>query len=148
MTQPSDDDVFSHFHDVWIDRDNIDHYRALMQRRLTINRCGECGTWIYPHRPLCPACLSWNVTSTEVSGKGTLHMWTMIHQSRDPDNPLMEPIVTAAVELAEQPGLRYLSHIIGCSHDALKHDMPLQLCWTKIAGRHWPCFEPACDGRD
>ncbi|TCM20475.1 putative OB-fold protein [Novosphingobium sp. PhB165] len=143
MSEPDDAEVFAHYPDVHIDRDNIAHYRGLMGGRLLINRCSDCGHWIYPHRPLCPACLSWNVVPTEVSGRGSLYMWTLIYQSRDPDTPLYEPILTAAVELAEQPGLRYLSRVVGCPPEALRHDMPLRLTWIEEAGRNWPAFEPA-----
>lgn len=138
-----DEDVFAHFHDVHIDRDNIAHYRGLMEGRLLINRCDDCSWWIYPHRPLCPACWSWNVTPTEVSGRGRLHMYTFINQSRDPDHPVLEPLQAAAIELAEQAGLRYLSQVVDCPAPALRHDMPVRLTWVKVQGRRWPAFEPA-----
>jgi len=140
---PSDDEVFDHFQDVHIDRDNIAHYRGLMEGKLLINRCGDCGWWIYPHRPLCPACWSWNVTPTEVSGNGRLYMYTLLYQSRDPDHPLLEPMQAAAIELAEQPGLRYLSRVVNCPLEALTHDMPVTLTWIEEKGQHWPAFEPA-----
>lgn len=142
MPEPDDAAVFDHFHDVHIDRDNIAHYRGLMQRRLLINRCDDCGRWIYPHRPMCPACLSWNVTPTEVSGRGKLYMFTLLQQSRDPDKPLDEPMQVAAIELAEQPGLRYLSQVVDCPQAALRHDMPVELTWVEHGGRHWPAFRP------
>jgi len=145
--EPDDLAVFAQFHDVHIDRDNIAHYRGLMGGRLLINRCQDCGHWIYPHRPLCPQCLSWNVLASEVSGRGRLYMHTSILQSRDPDNPVLEPVCVAAVELAEQPGLRYLSRVVHCPPEALQHDMPLRLIWITIEGRQWPAFEPA-EGAD
>ena len=141
----SDLAVFDYFHDVKIDHDNIAHYRGLMKRKLLINRCDDCGRWIYPHRPLCPQCLSWNVTPTEVSGQGRLYMYTIIHQSRDPDNPLAEPMPVAAIELAEQKGLRYLSRVVNCPVDALDHDMQVSLIWIEEKGRIWPAFEPAAE---
>jgi uncharacterized OB-fold protein len=149
MTEPwpSDEDVFAHFHDVHIDRDNIAHYRGLMAGRLLINRCQDCGRWIYPHRPLCPQCLSWNVSTTEVSGRGRLYMHTLIHQSRDPNSPLEEPILVAAIELDEQRGLRYLSRIVNCPILGLRHDMPVTLTWIEENGRRWPAFEPALPGK-
>ena len=51
----------------------------------------------------------------------------LIMQSRDPDNPLLEPIPAAAIELAEQPGLRYLARVVNCPADELVHDMPVEL---------------------
>ena len=74
-------------------------------------------------------------------------MFTLIHQSRDPDKPLTEPIQTAAIELAEQPGLRYLSRVVNCPVEALTHDMPVTLTWIEEQGRRWPAFEPAAQGR-
>jgi hypothetical protein len=44
----TDDEVFERFPDVLITHDNIEHYRGLLQRRLLINRCDDCGYWIYP----------------------------------------------------------------------------------------------------
>lgn len=140
---PSDDDVFAHFHDVHIDRDNIEHYRGLMSGRLLINQCRDCARWVYPHRPLCPQCRSWNVRPTEVSGRGTLYMYTVIYQSRDVNAPLQQPVVTAAIELNEQKGLRYLARIVHCPHEALRVDMPVKLTWIQEQGRIWPAFEPA-----
>lgn len=142
MTEFGDHEIFDHFHDVKIDRDNITHYRGLLESKLLFNRCDDCGHWIYPHRPMCPECFSWKVTPTEVSGKGRLYMWTIIHQSRDPNVPLTVPIVTASIELAEQKGLRYLSRIVDCPSETLAHDMPVALTWIQERGRKWPAFAP------
>ena len=142
MSAPDDDAVFAHYHDVHIDRDNIAHYRALMTGRLVINRCNDCGHWIYPHRPLCPECLSWNVAPQAVSGKGRLYMYTLLAQSRDPNQPLDEPMQVAAIELTEQAGLRYLSQVVDCPLEALRHDMPVELTWIEQGGRRWPAFRP------
>ena len=141
--QLSDEKVFAAFRGVLIDRDNIAHYRGLLRGELLINQCGACGYWIYPHRPLCPRCLSWEVKPTEVSGSGTLFMFTLIHQQRDPHERSQEPIVASAIELAEQSGLRYLARIVNCPRSELILDMPVQLTWTEREGRKLPAFEPA-----
>lgn len=143
MNEHSDEAVFAHYPDVKIDQDNIAHYRALMAGRLVFNRCDDCGCWITPHRPLCPKCWSSKLTATEVSGRGKLYMYTFLTQSRDANEPLAEPLQVAAIELAEQPGLRYLSKVVNCPEEALHHDMPVQLTWIEEKGRRWPAFEPA-----
>lgn len=141
MTEPSDQAIFEHYHDVRIDHDNIAHYRGMLAGKLLINRCDGCGHWIYPHRSMCPECFCWEVTATEVSGRGKLHMYAFLNQSRDPDKPLSEPLQVAAIELAEQAGLRYLSRIIDCPADRLHHDMPVALVWIEENGRQWPAFK-------
>ena len=141
----SDDAVFDAFPGVLIDRDNIAHYRGLLEGRLLINRCESCGHWIYPHRPLCPKCLSWDVKAAEVSGNGTLFMFTLIHQERNPNERVFEPVVAAAVELAEQHGLRYLARVVNCSRAQIKLDMPMRLTWIERGGLKWPAFEPVSE---
>lgn len=134
--------VFAALPNVRIDRDNIAHYRGLLAGKLLINRCQQCGYWIYPHRPLCPECDSWDVKATEVSGLGRLFMYTLIYQSRDPKVFLEDPMPIAAVELVEQKGLRYLSNIVGCPPHKLRNDMPLKLVWVDQDGIKVPAFAP------
>lgn len=134
--------VFERYPDIHITHDNIEHYRALARERLVINRCRSCQTWIYPHRPLCPECLSWNVRAEETSGLGRVYMFTLIMQPRDAQSTSFEPVPVAAVELVEQTGLRYLARIVNCPPDAIEHDMPVQLTWVGPEGARWPAFEP------
>lgn len=138
--------VFELYPDIQITRDNIEHYRALAQGRLTINRCHDCHYWIYPHRPICPECWSWNVRPEEVSGEGRVFMFTLLYQLRDPQSTVHEPVSVAAVELAEQRGLRYLSRIVRCAPDEIRHDMPVQLTWFEADDILWPAFAPVAAG--
>lgn len=139
----NDDAVFAAFPSVLIDRDNIDHYRGMLAGKLLINRCAACGYWIYPHRPLCPRCLSWQVRATEVSGRGKVFMFTLIHQLREPGGRLREPLIAAAIELIEQPGLRYLAHIVNCPSERIVPDMPVRLTWIDNGqSARTPAFEP------
>jgi uncharacterized OB-fold protein len=141
----SDDDVFKRFPDVLITYDNIEHYRGLLQRRLLINRCDDCGYWVYPHRPLCPRCWSWSVTPTEVSGRGHVYLFTGVKQTRANDQAAQRQgaVVLIGVELAEQPGLRYLSTVDAIAFADLRHDMPVELTWTERDGLAVPAFRPA-----
>ncbi|MDE8653561.1 Zn-ribbon domain-containing OB-fold protein [Novosphingobium album (ex Liu et al. 2023)] len=139
----NDHEVFDRYPDELIDHDNIDHYRAMAERRLVIRHCQDCGYWIYPHRPICPECLSENLRFEEVSGRGTIFMETRLHQLRDPDASIVEPIVAAAVELEERTGLRYLSRIVNCRIEDIVLDMPVSLTWIEEDGCIWPAFEPA-----
>ena len=140
----NDDAVFAAFPSVLIDRDNIAHYRGMLAGRLLINRCAACDYWVYPHRPLCPRCLSWEVRAKEVSGRGKVFMFTLIHQLREPGGRLREPLAAAAVELEEQPGLRYLARIVNCPSDRIAADMTVRLTWIKSDGSvDMPAFEPA-----
>lgn len=134
--------LFELYPDVQITHDNVEHYRALSERKLVVNRCQDCGYWIYPHRPLCPECWSWNVKSEQVSGFGTVFMFTLLHQLRDPNSRIAEPVNVAAIELAEQKGLRYLARVVNCDVHEISHDMPVRLTWIEHEQLAWPAFEP------
>ena len=139
---PVDDfTVFELYPDVQVNRDNVEYYRGLAEQKLLINRCGDCGRWIYPHRPICPECWSWSVKAEEVSGLGTVFMWTTLMQQRNPQSQ-MEQVAVAAVEFAEQKGLRYLARIVNCAPGDIYHDMPVRLTWVEIGNLEWPVFEP------
>jgi uncharacterized OB-fold protein len=141
----TDDEVFERFPDVLVDYDNIEHYRGLLNQRLLINRCGDCGYWIYPHRPLCPRCWSWSVSPTEVSGRGRIYLLTQIPHARANDEAgkrFGTALVLVAVELAEQPGLRYLATVDGIAFNDLRHDMEVELVWIERNGMQVPAFRP------
>jgi uncharacterized OB-fold protein len=137
-----DFEVFARYPDEMIDHDNIDHYRGLAERRLMIRHCRHCGYWVYPHRPICPECLSWDVPFEQVSGRGRIFMETRLHQLRDPNANIVEPLIAAAVELDERPGLRYLARIVNCAANDVGLDTPVSLTWIEDGGSVWPAFEP------
>jgi uncharacterized OB-fold protein len=50
------------------------------------------------------------------------------------------PVV--AVELEEQPGLRYVAGIVGCTKDDVYIGLPVELTWIERAGETTPAFQP------
>jgi uncharacterized OB-fold protein len=138
----TDGEVFDAFPSVFITHDNIEYFRGLAERRLVINRCDDCGYWIYPNRPLCPECWSTSITPTEVSGKGTVFYYTILHQGRE--IPGFEyPHLIAGVELAEQEGMRYLAPIVEVPQQDVHEGMPVELVWLDIPGGPVAGFKPA-----
>ncbi len=140
----TDEEVLSRYPAVLINRDNLEHYRGLLQRKLLINRCQDCGRWVRPHWPSCPNCWSTNMRPTEVSGKGTIYMFSLIHQGAPvPAHDFSTPVPIVTVELAEQEGLRYLSTMVDTPNEALYIGMPVRLVWTERDGNPAPAFRQA-----
>jgi len=139
----TDGEVFDAFPGVVLTHDNIAHYRGLLERKLLINRCDDCGFWSRPPRPLCPECWSRSVTPTAVSGKGTIFYYTVMYQGRE--LPGFEyPHLIAGVELAEQEGLRYLAPIVNVAHDDVREGLPVELVWLEdIPGGPVAAFQPS-----
>jgi uncharacterized OB-fold protein len=142
-TAIADEEVLTRFPAVLINRDNLEHYRGLLQRKLLINRCQDCGYWIRPHRRSCPECWSTNVVPTEVSGRGTIYMFTLLHQGAPiPGQDFSTPVGIVAVEFPEQEGLRYLSTMVDCPNEEIRIGMPVELVWTERDGNPAPAFRP------
>jgi uncharacterized OB-fold protein len=123
------------------DHDNKAQWKGFLDRKLLVNRCQDCGHWINPPRPMCPKCWSERVEPTEVSGRGHVQWFTLLHQGAPPGASLPFPVVT--VELEEQPNLRIDSTIVDCDPADIACDMKLELTWVDQEGTPVPAFRPA-----
>jgi uncharacterized OB-fold protein len=135
------EEVLAAFPGERIDEDTLGFYTGLLEHRLLVNRCAACGTWHQPPQPICPSCWSDQLTPTEVSGRGTVHLAIFLHQGPgiDPGSP--RPVVT--VELEEQAGLRITSTVVDAVKEAIVVGVPVELCWIDHDGRSSPAFRPA-----
>jgi uncharacterized OB-fold protein len=144
MTAVSDTELLEAFPDVLIDHDNKEFYRGWIERRLLVNRCGDCGSWHHPPRPICPECWSRDVAPTEVTGRGTVHLLVKLHQGPPaPDVDYSKPHPVTTIELAEQAGLRITSTVVDCDPEEIRIGMPVELTWIERWGAPYPVFRPA-----
>ena len=119
------------FPDVLIDHDNKHFYEGLLQKRLVLNRCADCGTWHgEPLRALCNRCHSWNIKPAEVSGKGSVYMLTLLHQGPVVQGVTYDPpLPLAVIELDEQKGFRVSGKLIGHGADFSAIGKRVRLVW-------------------
>jgi uncharacterized OB-fold protein len=103
-------------------------------------RCGACGFFVHPPTPRCPACLGKEVRPEAVSGRARVLSYTWNHQPwvPAPDHPY--PI--AIVEIAEQPGLRLMTNLVGCGPDDLRIGMEVRAVFERHEDVYIPLFEP------
>ena len=108
------EDLLDAFPRVRIDVDNAAFHEALLDHRVVVNRCQDCGHWHQPPRPLCPRCWSWSVAPAEVAGSGTVALVTVLRQGpQRPGVDYTDGYAVVAVELDEQPGLRLAGGVVG-----------------------------------
>jgi uncharacterized OB-fold protein len=86
---------------------------AAKQSRLAIQRCQDCRHFNHPPRPLCDACLSDKLAFEDVSGRGTVWSYTVMHQKSVVGFEEAVPYLTALVELDEQPMLLLPTNLPG-----------------------------------
>lgn len=138
----SDDELVQRFPGEAITHDNAAHYRGRLRRELLMNRCGDCGRWHAPPKPICPDCWSSQISAEPVSGEGVILLAILLH--RGPPAPGVDystpyPVVT--VELDEQPGLRFTSTVVGADNNDIRVGAAVRLEWAERAGAPMPVFE-------
>jgi uncharacterized OB-fold protein len=121
-----------------INDDNEAFWTGGRERRLMISLCEECGYRTHPPTPRCPSCFSDRVAPNPVSGRGRVYSFTINRREWSPG--LEVPYVIAVVELAEQPGLRLLSNIVGCVAEDVSIDMDVQVDFVERPPAFLPVF--------
>jgi len=119
--------------------DSAAFWAAAADGRLVAQRCAACGRFRHPPRPMCPACRSLVVEVVDLSGRGDVYSYAVLHH---PPNPLFEyPVVIVLVDLEE--GIRLLSNLTGVAPDAIEIGMPVEVHFAPTAdGMAVPQFRP------
>jgi uncharacterized protein len=124
--------------------ENEHFWRGGADGELRFLRCADCGTWIHPPQPICPACLSRSVAPEAVSGRATVLTFTVNHQLWYPN--LDPPYVVAIVALPEQDDLRLTTNLVNIAPDDVTFDMAVRVLFEEYPdprGNVWlPFFEP------
>jgi len=121
-------------------------YKYMLQRKLMAGKCVKCGKIHLPPRPLCDNCFSQEFEWTEVSGKGKLLTYTIIHIA-PPQFQAIAPYAVGIVQL--ENGLKIPGMISGITQEQLKIGMNLTIdfgtCNAAQAWPQWPryCFKPS-----
>ena len=114
-------------------------WEAADQEKFIGQKCGDCDKFVFPPRPMCPHCHSLNRQDVELSGKGTVHAWT-IPRHPHPFGFRESPIV-AVIQLAE--GIRFVSNVVGVGYDEIRQDMEVEVCFEPTMNNHKvPVFRP------
>jgi uncharacterized OB-fold protein len=104
------------------------YFDYCQQGELRIQRCADCGRFVFYPRYVCPDCLGSALEWVRAAGTGTVHTFTVQHRAAPGfSGPL--PYVIAVVELDE--GVRMLSRITG-DPDRVRIGLPVAVAWARI----------------
>lgn len=122
-----------------LNADNRAFWQGGEQGELLIHRCAACSRYFHPPAPLCQHCASFEVAPQAVSGKGKVLSYTINYQAW---NPALEvPYVVAIIELVEQPGLQFVSNVVGMPVEDVHIDMPVRVSFLNVEDVWLPLFE-------
>ena len=86
-------------------------WEAAKARQLAVQRCQTCHYYNHPPRTVCDSCLSQELRFEQVSGRGRILTFTVMHQRDVPGFESEAPFINIVVELEEQPMLLMVAHL-------------------------------------
>ncbi len=117
-------------------------WAAAQEKRLVVPKCRSCGATWFPATLACPSCGATNHEWFEVSGRGTVFSFVVMHRVYHPAFAGKVPYVVAVIELEEGP--RLLSNLIGIAPSEVRCDMPVQVTFDeRRGGMTIPQFTPS-----
>ena len=117
-------------------------WEATKRHQLVLQKCDDCGTFRYYPRPRCPECLSGNATWTEVSGRGAVYSFTIVHRPLARWFQDKVPLVCAVIELDE--GVRMVSNVDNIDPKDVKIGLRVRVIFDDVDEEiTLPKFEPA-----
>jgi hypothetical protein len=118
-------------------------WEGARRHELHVQRCRTCTQHFFFPRGACPHCLSADLEWRRVSGRGTLHTFTVVHRGAR-GFPLPAPYILAVVELEEGP--RLMTNLVGVEPDPERLDlgMPVEVVFEDVTPEvTLPRFRPA-----
>jgi uncharacterized protein len=122
-----------------VTEDSAAFWDAADEGRLVAQRCAACGRLRHPPRPMCPECGSLEVEVAELSGRGVVYSYALLHHPQHP--AFVYPVLAVLIDLEE--GIRVVSNLVGIEPDEIRIGLPVQVEFVSTDGDHQvPVFRP------
>jgi len=126
----SDDEILDRLPGIRVDNDNVAWFGGLLDRKLMINHCQDCGHWHHPPRSICPRCWSRAIDAEQVGGRGVVELLTVLHMGpRRGGADYTDGWPVVGVTLEEQAGLRVTGTLVGVDREDVSIGMAVEVRW-------------------
>ena len=116
-------------------------WEGTRKHQLVLQKCSACGKFRYYPRPRCPECLSPEAVWTQVSGRGSVYSFTIVHRPLTRWFRDKVPLVCAVIELNE--GVRMVSNVEKIEPAEVSIGMPVQVFFEDVDDKiTLPKFQP------
>jgi len=112
-------------------------YKFVSEGKLMAAKCNKCGNILLPPKPMCPTCLTKDLSWIEVKNKGKLLTYTVIHVS-PAQFQSMAPYVLGIIKLVDGPNL--IGMIRGVEDSKIRVGMNLTVGFDKSLPSQWPMW--------
>lgn len=105
------------------------HWDGCREGVLRVQRCRDCGTYVFIPQPVCSGCLGDALEWVDCTGRGKLYSYTIVHR---PQQPAFEtPYVPIIAEMEE--GWFMLSNLLWAGDEAPEIGMPLAVEFVEMS---------------
>ncbi|HEX3461638.1 MAG TPA: OB-fold domain-containing protein [Acidimicrobiales bacterium] len=123
-----------------LDDDNRFFWTGGEDGTLRFLRCQSCQQFVHPPVPVCPGCLGSELAPEPVSGRATVHSFTVNVQEWIPGS---EPYVIGLVSIDEQPDIRLITNLVDCDPDDIEIGSPVEVVFEHQEDVYLPLFRLA-----
>jgi uncharacterized OB-fold protein len=106
-------------------------YDGARRHELWVQRCTGCGALRFPARAICSECLAPTADWVQVSGRGEIFSFNVMHQVYHPGFAAEVPYAVVTVQLAEGPKL--ISNLVGVAPNQIRIGMPVRVVFETIS---------------
>ncbi len=122
-----------------LDPDNRFFWTSGSDGRLRFLRCQECRTFVHPPSPVCPDCLSRDLSPEVVSGRATVVAYTCNVQEWIPGS---DPYLIGLVAIDEQDSVRLTTNLVDVEPEQVRTGMPVEVLFEHHDDVYLPLFRP------
>ena len=105
-------------------------WAAAAEHRLSLPRCGGCGRLVWYPADTCRRCGATDHAWVDLSGRGTLFSWVVVHQRFLPQYE--PPFTTALVAVDEDPAARLATRLVDADPATLVVDQPVEVVFGPL----------------
>ena len=105
-------------------------WAAAGEGRLSLPRCDACERLVWYPADTCHRCGAGEHTWVDLSGRGTLFSWVVVHQQFLPQYE--PPFVTGLVAVDEDPAARLATRLVDCDPADLTIDQPVEVVFGPL----------------
>ena len=118
------------------------YYDGMQHKKIMLQRCQQCHTWLAPAQMLCDECGSFELQWLESDGHGVIYTYATFHRSFHPAFTDMLPYTIALIELSEGP--RVMARLVDFSDEQLVIGQAVSACFKSCDNEHLLlCFNPS-----
>jgi uncharacterized OB-fold protein len=116
-------------------------FDACRENRLVAQKCDATGKFFFPPAPVSPFTRDKNWTWTDLTGKGRIASYVVMHQKYFPGFGDEVPYPVIEVELEE--GVKLISNIVDLGDHEVVVGMPVEVVFNKVTDEvTLPLFRP------